>query len=196
MAVSTTFMDLYDRAGAYYIKGNPWKVSYSNSYQKIFRNCVVCGDERFNSDAWKDLHRIHLSGDTPTTCRKLECYRAIDHMWGVVDAKYLLVKTERDRAHVQRFPEQESYEEVGLVTITQRPCDKVYPNENEIPKLYIDTIQPLEQINAGFRITKIDKVYFDYIKKTGIKSDPFLQMLREYREKTVAISIRLEKQGY
>ena len=49
---ATTFTNTAGEVARYYFKNNPWKFSDANRFQKIFRFCVICGDNRFSDEKW------------------------------------------------------------------------------------------------------------------------------------------------
>lgn len=193
---ATIFTNSTGEIAKYYFRNNPWKLSDANNHQKIFRFCIICGDERFNDEKWNAI--LSILGP-PTICNKQGCYTDLAFVPGFVPKKHYLIQTELDRNRIKDSKERECFEEVGNVTSMIR-FDKVYKSEEEIP-CYSETIKQLEKFPVEIRISEIDSVYFEYQSKHRIEvghtladtSDPFLKVLADYRKKSVEILKSLER---
>ena len=89
---------------------------------------------------------------------------------------------------------EEFFEDIDSVTTLIR-FDKVYRCEDEMPKEFVEILKTLESFPVETRIAKIDSLYFDHCKKNNIPvgpnladtSDPLLQTLSVYRQKSIQI---------
>lgn len=193
--VATTFKDSWGKTGNYFLKNNPWKFSASNSHQKIYRYCIICGDDRFTNESWSKLHSLHLFGAPPTICQQPSCWDKLAFVPAVVSDQYLYAETAIDRTRAKTERDQEFCEDIQPETLNLRPCDKVYPNEADIPEAYVEVFKRLEEFPVETRIYEIDHVYFEYKKKNNIDAmsfmidtfDPFLRTLVRYRKESVNI---------
>lgn len=188
---ATTFTNSTGEVAKYYFKGNPWKLSDANNFQKVYRFCIICGDERFSSEEWSKV--IDLWGP-PTICKKVSCWDALAFVPGFVPCKHEMVETDLDQSRVKVAKEREFFEDIGKVTPLVR-LDKVYSSEEEMPQEYLETFKKFESFPVETRISKIDSIYFDYKKKNNIvvgkymtdTSDPFLKTLAAYRQQSIKI---------
>ncbi len=175
-----------------FLRRNPWKLSASNGSQKIFRFCVICGDDRFK-EAWKQPLG-HLWGSPPSFCQKPKCFSQIGYIPTALDPLFLYRGQDHDLVR-----EKEQYLEVpGSVCLEDD--ERVYRGSiDSVPPEYKGAILKLEEFSSGMRISEIDHVYFEYEREKGISpkdvTDPYLLFLQEYREKTVQIYSALEKKG-
>lgn len=198
---ATTFINSYGEKAEYFFTNNPWKFSDANKFQKIFRHCICCGENRFPDDKkWKGV--ISIWGP-PAICEKRKCYDALAYISGFVPEKHLSVETLQDKiraARVSAEDDHEFYESIPSV-VTAIRFDRVYNNESEMPKDYIETFKKLEKVPVRMRLSKIDSVYVKYQKEHNVKAgkclsgttDPFLKTLAEYRIKCVEVLKSLEK---
>lgn len=185
---ATKFKDWWGKSAEYFLKNNPWKLQ--NGF-KFYRYCTICGDDRFTDEVWATLHKVTLYGASTMHCEKPSCYKKHVFVSGLIPDKYLCVSTEKDKARAANYQGKEFYEDIQPETVNPRSCDKVYPNEVDIPEAYADVFKRLEQFPADIRIGEIIHVYLEYKEKNGIpfhrtslteKNDPFLQSLARYEE--------------
>ena len=185
---ATTFTNTAGEVARYYFKNNPWKFSDANRFQKIFRFCVICGDNRFSDEKWSGA--LAMFGRPPTICSKLSCWNALASMPATVPRKQYIVETDLDKARAQEPDGKEFFEDIGSVESHIR-LDTVFEDESDIPGEYRETFTRLEGIPVETRIFKIDEIYFDFKESHNIEigetmmdtRDPFLKALAAYRQK-------------
>lgn len=188
---ATTFTNSVGEIAQYYFKNNPWKLSAANDYQKVYRFCIICGDERFSSEEWSKV--IDLWGP-PTICKKEACWDALAFVPGFVSRKHYLIETHLDKSRVKVAHENEFFEDITHVTLSIR-FDKVFSSEDEMPQEYLEIFKKLENFPVETRIPEIDSIYFDYREKNNIvvgkymteTTDPFLKALALYRQESIKI---------
>jgi hypothetical protein len=195
---ATMFVDTQGKVNEYFFKNNPWKLSDLNKHQKIYRFCVICGDEKFPDKAWA-RNPLRLSGfESPVFCEKIQCGDSGADLPAFVTRDFYIVETMRDYLNVHRLIAgeiEECFHEVPEVVSTIRH-DKVFSHESDIPKEYSYTFKDLENTPVELRISKIDLLYFEYAKAKSPQifgrlmsqtSDPYLKALADYREKSIKI---------
>lgn len=194
---STKFINSSGEIKNYYFKNNPWKLSKDNREQKIYRYCVICGENRFTDEVWKK--KIEMWGNPPAICKKAACWKDLAYTWNFVPESFFHVKY--GAVDYEKAMCEESFENVNKVT-THIRFDKVFANESEMPKEYVDTFKKLEEYPVEFRIIEIDALYYDHVEKNKIEldttkmisetADPFLNALGDYRIKCVKIMQELK----
>lgn len=194
----TPFQNLEGEKRNYYLKGNPWKVSTDNRFQKQFRYCVNCGDKRISNAKWAGI----LSGmrGSPLVCEKKPCLKALAYVPKFIPRKYRIVETEEDKERAQGPLEKEYFERILGITLNLRPSDKVYKNESEIPPYPI--FNKLEEMAVEVRELKIAKAFATHVKTSDVEvgnkisdtKDPFLKALANYREKCYEILERIKNE--
>ena len=198
---ATVFSNTAGDFAQYYFKNNPWKLSSDNNFQKIYRFCIICGDNRFTDQQWIALDSMW--GKPPTICRKMLCYNALEFLPGFVPRKHYIIETHADQLRVKHARTTECFEELNEMTSHIR-FDKVYASEEEIPAEFLETFKRLEKIPVETRTAEIDQLYFDFRTEHNIQMpyegmppeeepEPFLRELRVYRQKSIAILQSLEK---
>ncbi len=201
----TRFTSSSGEFATYYFKNNPWKFSEDNNFQKIFRYCIICGDNRFSDDVWTRPFSVYdvTKNAVPTICQKSKCYKDLNVVPAFVPRKHYIVETPEDRRKANIWPKQQpdSYEDIRMVT-SHVQFDKVFKSESDIPPIFFETFSKLEKIPVQHRIMEIDEIYFDYADKNKIEvgrgmsdtTDPFLLALVEYRNKSCEILDSIRKQ--
>lgn len=212
---AVSFTSSTGEVARYFFKNNPWKCSFGNSQQKIFRFCVICGSdkfpkERWDWERWDILRSCGILRDPPTICNKISCYDALAMMPRFVPIKHYLVQTELDQERIRQAKEQagehlyakrpyfeypEYFEDMEPEITALAHRDTVYSCEEEMPAKYRDVLAKLERYPAVTRISEIDRIYTEYLIKNQIplqtymsdSSDPFLKMLATYREQCIKI---------
>ncbi len=190
---ATKFTNSEGKVAQYFFKNNPWKLSDCNEFQKIFRFCLICGDNRFSDKEWSGILDV-MWGAPPTICRKSSCWDDLAYLSGFVPEKHYFVKTALDKSRTSQAHTQEVFEDIEEVTSLVR-FDKVFKDESEMPKEYVETFKKLENFPVEMRTSKIDSIYFSFKEEHNIEvgeyltdtSDPFLRSLAEYRQKSIAI---------
>lgn len=196
---ATVFKNAVGETANYYFRNNPWKLPQDNQWQKVYRFCVICGDERFSSKEWAGV--IQLWGP-PAVCDKYSCYEGIAFFAGFVPRKHYLVETEQDKSRVEMAGRADMthrlqfFEEVEDVTTLMRN-DKVYDSEQDMPQEYLEVFRRLEKFPVETRVAEIDSLYFGHKEKHNIHlregerladaPDPFLRALGAYRQKCISI---------
>jgi hypothetical protein len=191
--VKTKFVNSEGKIKEYFIRNNPWKFSTSNCFQKQFRFCVICGEDRYIDKTWEGIIGSRM-GHAPIICRESSCYQDLAYLSAFVADKFYICDIPPSPRSLEKALENDNFEEVDEVT-TLIQFDKVFKDESEMPKDYIDTFKALEEFPVGMRISKIDSIYFKHQEQYDIKvgqwmgdtSDPFLLALSSYRCKSCAV---------
>jgi hypothetical protein len=201
---ATRFTSSTGEIAKYYFKNNPWKFSEDNNFQKVFRYCIICGNNRFSDAVWSRQFSTYevTKKAVPTICDNRQCYNDLSVVPAFVPRKHYMVETPEDRRKAKIWPEQQpdSYEDIRTVT-THLQFDKVFKSESDIPSKFFETFSQLEKIPVQHRIMEIDNIYFDYAGKNEIEvgsamsdtTDLFLRALDDYRNKSCEILESMRK---
>lgn len=171
---------------AYYFAENPWKVCGSNDYQKVFRRCVACWNDRFTDEAWASVHTRYVLG-TPMMCDKPSCMAEIEHLSGYVPRSYLFVETAEDKDHVRSARDKEAYVATKPVVRVIRH-DTIYSDAASIPPAAKDEIAELEKLPIEARIMEMTSRILKFRERHSIPFEqtdslpPYLQELERYRD--------------
>jgi hypothetical protein len=194
--IATTFNNSNGETARFFLRNNPWKCSANNAQQKIYRYCILCGEERFSAEEWSSAARARLLIGAPTlTCKKFSCSGNVQSTEKFIHPNHLLIRTEIDEVCLQLDPKGGFFEIVGDVT-TVIIYDKVFMSEAEMPPEHRELLKRLERLPLSQRVKEIDTVYFSYVEeknirlgqKMGDEGDPFLEMLANYRQKIIQMS--------
>jgi hypothetical protein len=189
--VATTFNNTNGETARFFLRNNPWKCNDNNAQQKIFRYCIICGEDRFSAEEWSSMARARLViGQPLLTCTKFSCSGNVQSTEKFIHPNHLKIQTEIDEICTQIDPKEGFFETVADVT-TVIILDKVYKSEAEMPPEYRELLKRLEGLPLSRRVAEIDTVYFSYLEENNItlgqrmgdESDPFLKMLADYRQK-------------
>lgn len=193
----TLFTNSKKQSAYYYFHKNPWKRSSGNDFQKVFRYCVSCGENRFTEEQWSGEYAskrgVYTIGST-LVCDKNICYEAVSMLPAFIERKHYIVKTRKDQERIYKGKSCQYFE--TDIPIFLEVNDNVYNSDNEIDPKYRTIIKLFETLPIGKRIETIDFAYFDYQRAMNIEvgklmtdtTDPYLSMLAEYRQKVVALS--------
>jgi hypothetical protein len=101
---STSYCNKNGHAKEYYFENNPWKSP--NRLNRIFRYCVICGENRFQGESWeKSFKGFHKS---PLVCERVSCQLNIEFLPNYVPKEcYLLInqdKTQGSHQPLQTLP--------------------------------------------------------------------------------------------
>lgn len=194
---ATTFINSTEEVAHYFFKNNPWKLSTANDYQKIFRFCIICGEEKFSSEKWAKV--IGTYGP-PAICDKPACFQSLAFVPGYVPREFLFIESLLDRSRRESAKTQEYFVNPQQVIKLLRN-DKVYANESDMPAEWIEVFKRLEKYPVETRISEIDSHYFAYINRLPNKAardlaeitDPFLIQLAAYRNRCFEILEAIRK---
>lgn len=178
----------------YYVENNPWKLPLDNSVRKIYRFCFVCAHNRFSDEEWKkhlDATTVSNAGGA-TICTKEGCKRAFDYFpTPLTDSllKYrgITPRKAQELAHLDRVK--------SPINITDEKSDRVYKNEQDIPKEYQDVIFALEEYPVGKRIVHINAEIIREQTQVAPEEDSekkqrYIQFLNEYRDKCLKLHLK------
>ncbi len=191
MPIATEFSNPSGRTAFYYFKNNPW--TSTSGRQKVYRYCIICGDDRFSNSSWSAAlkNTFSMLGASLSVCNRPSCHKAFSHCSAFVPSHMQLVKTPLDQQRFQNRKGNQFFEEVEDTTFLDRD-DRIYASEADMPKEHQEMLKQLEQLSAGERIAAIDHIDFAYRKQhlmppygeNNDSIDPFLRFLAAYRNKT------------
>lgn len=180
----------------FYFRKNPWKVSEFSKVNKIFRFCVICGEERFSTKQWSKKLK-YMEGFEAIVCDKKACWDVRIQILKFVPRYHYLIFKVPDLLLIKSATTQEFFETIGEVT-TSIPFGKVKhvgktTIEGEFPEDHREFFEEFEKLPIEERINRVTEIYFDYAKKNGIKlskrmmevDDPYLRRLAYYRLRNV-----------
>jgi hypothetical protein len=82
----------------FFFKNNPWQSHPRNCYIKIYRFCILCGDNRFDNEAWKDVTAGYCG--SPVYCKKDRCHEVSFMIQGFVPPYFLEVPLEKEESEM------------------------------------------------------------------------------------------------
>lgn len=89
----------------YFLKNNPWKLSEVNSFQKVYRFCLICGKDRFGNDRWNQVIDRMWAG-SPLICEKIPCIEAYDRLSESLYCQHCIFRGEGENVAYARQHEQ------------------------------------------------------------------------------------------
>ena len=104
------FTNSKGKVAEFYFKNNPWKISTWNDFQKVYRFCIVCKQERFSDKEWSRVLN-NMLGKCPALCNKYQCWATVEFSPPIVPQKHFIIQTSQDRSRVNAAKHQEFYED-------------------------------------------------------------------------------------
>lgn len=207
---ATTFINKNDEQRKYYIRGNPWRITFTNNEykddeDKVHRFCVLCGENRFTDDDWKlptEKLEWRLWGRTIQICGKETCHDDLLYLFDFVPRRYLEPYKETDERLAQAREDQ-CFDEVKNV-IQHWRFDEVYLKRDRIPQEHLALFEKLEDLPLEKRMHEIDSLRSEYLlnlmkqniplKNIG-EVDPFLKAMGEFYKECEKVYQRFHKES-
>ncbi|MEC7838590.1 MAG: hypothetical protein VX777_00970 [Chlamydiota bacterium] len=108
---AVSFTDSTGKVAQYFFRNNPWKVSDSNDFQKFYRFCVLCGDNRFSDNEWSGV-LVTAYDQLPIICNRANCYNNLYKVSDFVPRNHYIVRTPEDKDKVSSGRSQQNFEDI------------------------------------------------------------------------------------